>query len=288
MVDGHPRRSQAPALSSPTSSSQKKTIHRDSSRILYAVYSKSAEKRDNRVFKTWQKDADGIIFFVSPKVAFYTLHINQRVKQNGLFSAVIAALVAVSIQDLRPNPQETSAFYLEKMYKLQADPNTSHPSIPSTTADPRSFSPPIYAIWVNSLWILSLVINLSCALLVISLQQCTRRYLRVTQRSDQHPRERARNRAFLADGIRKSYFPRVIETLPVPAHLSLFIFFVGLLIYLFNINHTVFAVVMCLMALFSATYGAITVMPIFWLDCPYYSPLSQLARSCYTRISYLL
>ena len=32
------------------------------------------------MFKSWQEDADGIIFFVSPKVAFYALHINQRVK----------------------------------------------------------------------------------------------------------------------------------------------------------------------------------------------------------------
>ena len=201
---------------------------------------------------------------------------------------MIAALVAVSIQDLRPNPQETSAFYLKKMYQLQADPNISHPSIPSTTADPQSFSPPTYAIWVNSLWILSLVLNLSCALLVISWRQCARHYLRVTQRSTQHPRDRARNRVYLADGIKKYYVPRVIETLPVPAHLSLFSFFVGLLIYLFNINHTVFTIVMCLMALLSAIYCAITVMPIFWLDCPYYSPLSPLARSCYTSISYLV
>jgi len=27
---------------------------------------------------------------------------------------------------------------------------------------------------------------------------------------------------------------------------------------------------------------------LFWLDCPYYSPLSQPAWSCYTRISYLV
>jgi hypothetical protein len=66
MADGHPRSSQAPIVSP--------------SGPLYAVYSKSAENKDNRVFKTWQKDADGIIFFVSPKVAFSTLHINQRVK----------------------------------------------------------------------------------------------------------------------------------------------------------------------------------------------------------------
>ena len=53
MADGHPRSSHAPisSLSGP----------------LYAVYSESAENKDNIVFKAWQKDADGIIFFVSPR-----------------------------------------------------------------------------------------------------------------------------------------------------------------------------------------------------------------------------
>ena len=36
----------------------------------------------------------------------------------GLFSAVVVALVVVSIQGLRPNSQDTSAFYLEKMDQL--------------------------------------------------------------------------------------------------------------------------------------------------------------------------
>jgi len=56
-----------------------RTKHQDHE-SLFAIYSKSAEKRDKKVFKDWREDADGIIFFVSPKVAFYTLHINQRVK----------------------------------------------------------------------------------------------------------------------------------------------------------------------------------------------------------------
>jgi len=78
------------------------------------------------------------------------------------------------------------------------------------------------------------------------------------------------------------------ETLPILVHLSLFVFFVGLLIYLFNINHTVFSTVMCWIALLTVVYGCITFMPLFWLDCPYYSPLSHPAWSCYTRISYLV
>ncbi|KAH9989381.1 hypothetical protein BJV74DRAFT_773121, partial [Russula compacta] len=219
------------------------------------MYSKIAEEEDKGMVEQWQQDAKGIIIF------------------NGLFSAVVAALVAVSVQDLRPNSQDTSAFYLEKMYQLQADPNVSRSS---TVAQPPAFSPPTYAIWVNSLWFLSLVISLSCAMLATSLQQWARRYLRCTQLALARctPPKQARMRTFFANGVEKFRVRWVVEALPALVHLSLFIFFAGLVIYLFNINHTVFSAAACWIGLLSTVYLCITLMPCFLHDSPYYSPLS--------------
>ena len=87
--------------------------------------------------------------------------------------------------------------------------------------------------------------------------------------------------AFFADGVDEFRVDLVVETLPALVHLSLFIFFAGLVIYLFNINHTVFSPAMCWVALLSAGYGFITLMPMFWLDSPYYSPLSSLVPSLF-------
>ena len=167
------------------------------------------------------------------------------------------------------------------MYELQADPNLSRPSSPSDIAQPPAFSPPTYAVWVNSLWSLSLVISLTCAMLATSLQQWARRYLRVTQPERCSPQKRARVRALFADGVGKFRVDLVVETLPALVHLSLSIFFAGLVIYLFNINPTVFSTAMCWVALLSAGYGFITLMPMFWLDSPYYSPLSSLLSSLF-------
>jgi hypothetical protein len=189
-------------------------------------------------------------------------------KQTGLFSAVIAALIVVSLQDLRPNSQDTSAFYLEKLYQLQADPGASLPTGPSAVASPPAFSPPKYAVWVNSLWALSLVISLSCAMLATSLQQWSRRYIRITHRARCSPHNRARIRAFFAHGIEKFHFLWAVEALPAMVHLSFFVFCAGLLIYLFNIDHTVFKVVVCWMALFSIVYAFITFLPMFRHDSP--------------------
>jgi Family of unknown function (DUF6535) len=203
-----------------------------------------------------------------------------------LFSASVAALVAVSIQDLRPNSQDTSAFYLKNILQLLADPNISRASILSTPTEPPPFSPPKYAILVNSLWFLSLVISLTCALLATLLQQWARRYITITQLPRYTPHKRARIRAFFADGAEKYHLPWAVETLPTLLHISLFLFFFGLLIFLFNINHTTFTVVVWCVGVSSGVYGCITLMPIFRHDSPYYAPLSLSAWFLYTGVPY--
>ena len=145
----------------------------------------------------------------------------------------------MSIQDLQQNPQHTSNFYLANMYQATINPNASS----SLPASPPPFIPPNYAIWVNTLWLLSLVISITCALLATLLQQWARRYLKVTQ-PRYGPDKRARIRAFFAEGVDKFLLPRAVEALPTMLHLSLFLFFTGLSVFLWNINHTIFKLVL--------------------------------------------
>ncbi|KAF8475241.1 hypothetical protein DFH94DRAFT_609620, partial [Russula ochroleuca] len=192
----------------------------------------------------------------------------------GLFSAAVATLLGVTVQDLRPNSQDTSAFYLGTIYEVLADPNVTRASIPSPVAKPPPFSPPRYAVWVNSLWFLSLVMSLSCALWATSLHQWARRYIRLTQPARCSPEKQARMRAFFANGAEKMHIPWAVEGLPTLLHLSLFLFFGGLVIFLFNVHQEVFICVVSWIGLFSGVYGLITLLPLFRQDSPYYSPLS--------------
>ena len=70
------------------------------------------------------------------------------------------------------------------------------------------------------------------------------------------------------------HIPWAVEGLPTLLHLSLFLFFGGLAIYLFNINHEVFSYVIWWIVLFFLVYGLITLLPIFRHDSTCYSPLS--------------
>ena len=45
----------------------------DSSGPFFSMYSNAAEEEDNKMVKRWQKDADGILIFVSPCVRIYMI-----------------------------------------------------------------------------------------------------------------------------------------------------------------------------------------------------------------------
>jgi len=135
--------------------------------------------------------------------------------------------------------------------------------------------------------------SLTGALLATLLQQWTRRYIKNTQLQGRSPEGRARMRAFFDDGKNNGIIPLpvAVEALPALLHLSLFLFFAGLLVFLFNItgthNHTLFIVVTPWVAFSLLIYGCITFTPIRWLDSPYYSPFSPVAWFLYTIMGYL-
>lgn len=193
----------------------------------------------------------------------------------------------MSVQDLRPRARDDSAFYLQNIYQLLANPNAYDAlNPPPFLVTPPAFSPPRYAVWVNSLWFLSLAISVTSALLATLLHQWTRRYVTITQPIYCSPHKRARIRAFFANGVDKLHLPGVIEALPLLLHLSLSLFFAGLLIFLFNVNHTAFNAVVGWVALFVGAYACITLMPIFRYDSPFYAPLSSTAWFLYAATLY--
>ena len=142
---------------------------------------------------------------------------------------------------------------------------------------------PKFAVLVNSLWLLSLLISITCALLAISLQQWARRHAKVTPPRYSLP-EQARMRAFFANGIETQNFELFVEALPVLVHVSLLFFFAGFILFVSDLNNTVFAISCCWITLFVGAYGYITIMPIFRPDSPFYTPLSDPAACVYAGI----
>jgi len=119
--------------------------------------------------------------------------------------------------------------------------------------------------------------NIACAMAATSLRSWARRYLLLTQLPRCSPDKQARVRAFIANGVNKFHVAMAVEALAATVHLSLFTFFAGLLTYLFNINHTVFSTLVCYIALSSAIYTCITLVIVFRLDSPCFTPFSAIS-----------
>jgi len=130
---------------------------------------------------------------------------------------------------------------------------------------------------------MSLVVSITCAVLATLLQQWARRYLRLA-----HPRysphKRARIRAFYRKGVEELHLSRVVEGLPALLHISLFLFFAGLSVFLFKVNYTIFKAVIAWVALCVIVYAYLTVLPIRRKNSPYSAPLSALVSLCLTGI----
>ena len=155
----------------------------------------------------------------------------------------------------------------------------------SDPAEP--FSPPTSGVWVNGLWFLSLVISLSCALLATLLLQWARRYERVAY-PRYRPQKQARIRAFYKDGVDKWQIPWAVEALSVLLHISLFLVFAGLSVFLFGVHRTIFRTVTVLISLCVISYACLSLFPIIRKNSLYFTPLSVLFSFCLTGIRYLL
>jgi hypothetical protein len=94
-------------------------------------------------------------------------------------------------------------------------------------------------------------------------------------------------RAFFDDGVEKMHISWAVEALPTLLHLSLFIFFGGMAIFLFNVDREVFSYVVWWIGPFSVVYGMITLLPLIRQDSPYISPLSTPAWFLYATVTYV-
>ncbi|KAI0300852.1 hypothetical protein BC826DRAFT_905448, partial [Russula brevipes] len=229
--------------------------HGDSSGALFSMYLSRAEKFDKERSESWQGNADGILVFT------------------GLFSATVAGFIIEGYKSLKPDPGIATVSVLAQLSQQLAglSNGTYVSAVDPTIVTGLPFSPSASAIWVNALWFASLVTSLTCALLATLLQQWARRYLRRTQRR-YSPHARARIRAFFAEGADRFRLSAVVEVLPALLHLSVFLFFAGLVIFLIDIRSSIAYGIIAPIAICALSYTIFTVIPIFFQDSPFQTP----------------
>jgi len=211
------------------------------------------------------------MYVSNPPVGLRNPFILWKNIQTGVFSATVAAFLIESYKFLKPDLTDVSSKLLQQLTQELVGISNGDRLTPQPL---DSFTPKRYAIHVNILWFLSLVISLSCGLGATLVQQWVRRYLRLTQHSDT-PAHRVRVRTFLFRGMRDFHVRLVVENISVLLHASIFLFFAGLVEFLLNINHEVAHVVLAVVLLFAAIYVILTGLPVISQDCPFQTPLTS-------------
>ncbi|KAG6901864.1 hypothetical protein C0995_007090 [Termitomyces sp. Mi166 len=228
----------------------------DPSTRIWSSYISHAEKLDRNLAQSWKGDMDSLLIFA------------------GLFSASVTAFIIESYKTLSPDPSYTTNVLLAQISRQLATMSNASTSFNTSEVILSPFEVPTSALICNTLWFLSLGFSLACALSATLVEQWVRNYLQATE-SRLAPHERARIIAYLYHGVKKFRMATLVEAIPLLLHVSLLLFFLGLVEFLRPVNIAMSYLSLGMLITFSTLYALATFLPIFWHDCPYHTPLSD-------------
>ena len=187
----------------------------------------------------------------------------------------MAAFIIESYKRLSSDSGAATVLLLNQIsQQLSTLSNGTQVSSPPPLYTNSPFRPAQSAIRINILWFLSLTISLICALAATLMQQWSRRYLQQA-RAQPMPYKRARKREYLFQGVEAFRLSQAVEAVPALLHLAVFLFFAGLVDFLFSIDSTVGHVIFGVICFFSGIYILLTFLPNIRSNCPYRTPFSR-------------
>ncbi|KAJ7668250.1 hypothetical protein B0H17DRAFT_1087984, partial [Mycena rosella] len=163
----------------------------------------------------------------------------------GLFSASLTAFIIESYKTLIPDSGDSTVQLLTQISQqlaAAANGTTFTPPAPTVLA-------PGHIACCNALWFISLDMRSA-------------------------PVIRARIFSYLYYGLKRFNMHMVVEIIPLLLHASLVFFFAGLVAFLIPINIAMTGVAAALLTIVAAVYSFLTLIPSWYLDCPYRTPLS--------------
>ncbi|KZT54218.1 hypothetical protein CALCODRAFT_438977, partial [Calocera cornea HHB12733] len=184
-----------------------------SNAAIWPIYNGKAEELDAELIETCNDAMDNLLIFAA------------------LFSAIVTAFLMLSLPLLQPDNSQAMVdgiTALSAQIAVLRDSDISMPPIYQASAFMLSMTD----VWVNALWLLSLMISLTTSVLAMLIKQWLRAFVTDLPSA---PRNRAHHRQFRLDGVQIWHVPRIASSLPVLIHVAVGLFLAGLMIYLCNI-----------------------------------------------------
>ena len=237
---------------------------------MWSMYLDEVQEEDNRITFAWKDDANSFITFVSHNL-LVPVFISVTSSKTGLLSATVGAFIIEFYKKLSPDSGDQTVALLQQIsHQLPNSPNSAYSNTANQPSPPRTTM-----VWVNALWLISLVLSLTCASIAMLLQQWVRKYTE-TPRSANVLRHRVRIRSLLLVGFKMYNVALIIEMLPALLHLSVYLFLGGLVIALHTIDKTVAIAVDVAVGVSGLAYITFSILPCLDMKCPYRTLTSRI------------
>ncbi|KAG9124542.1 hypothetical protein FRC07_011182 [Ceratobasidium sp. 392] len=225
---------------------------------IWKLYLEEAAEYDRELVEGQHKSLDMLLLFAA------------------LFSAILTAFLIESKELLQQNPQDaTFALQLlmaQSQYRMEHGlPPPESDNVPSAP----QFSVSGLARSINGLWFTSLGLSLSAALIAMLGKEWLTAFLASRPRAA-HPHALLRQARL--QGLERWWALHIIAFLPSLLHASLLLFSVGLVIYLWILDHAIAAVLASVVAMTTLFYVVTAVLGAIYDYCPFVTELSKYVR----------
>ncbi|KAL1724037.1 hypothetical protein EV715DRAFT_260638 [Schizophyllum commune] len=192
----------------------------------------------------------------------------------GLFSAAVTTFVSQSSQALSPDYAQITASLVYELVLMQRAAASGGPGeVPASPLSVESKTHQTTDLWVNALWLISLVFALATALIAVLAKQWIQHF--DSRAHGATPRERACIRQYRLLGFERWKVPSIIAVLPALLAIALLLFLAGLTVYVAPMDTTLFLVILVLTGSTIGAYVGRVVLPILVPHCAYKTPITD-------------
>jgi hypothetical protein len=195
--------------------------------------------------------------------------------QAALFAGFLSSFLIELLGRLEPDPMDIIQDVL--IYQTQMMRNSSLG--PYIAPD---FSPPEHIVVVNALFYASLGVMILAAFIAMLIKSWVREFDRGLKAMSL-PEQRAKTREFRYLGMERWKLPEMVGVLPFLIQISLLLFSIGLVLFLFHISTPSFGVTIAILGVGIFYYTMTTSISVFVTSSPFHSPLSRTLSAVYQR-----
>ena len=189
----------------------------------------------------------------------------------------MTAFVIQSSQDLKPDYQQINAILTAHTLKALVEPgNSSYLANLPSPEKLLAFEKPALAKAVTILWFAALAFSFSGVLITMLAKQWLVAY--GLQPQDE-PHKTACQRQQKRDSLHRWHLPWILALLPALLHASLFLFLIGLIVYIWRLDLTVSVITCVILGILFLFYFASSTLAAFSSSCPFNTPLSHFIRT---------